>query len=330
MIRAGGEAPLPPKECETLFLRLSSADLPERDRIEAFREIFGRTILKIEMDPLEQQSLDVDMTLRGLDGFGMASGRLSPMRNWHTAGLADNDDLVLVALEAGRGVVEQCGREATIHGGEAVLTANGEPGIFTGHSETSLINFRLNRTLLASRVQDVDAALARAIPRETATLRLLVNYSGVLIDGDALATPELRRAVVDHMHDLAALTLGGTRDAREIAGRRGVRAARLRAIKGDIRGAVGSRDLSVSAVAQRHGVSPRYVQMLFEREGTTFSEFVLAKRLSRAHRMLIDPRYLHIRVSEIAYSAGFSDLSYFNRTFRLRFGMTPSDARGAK
>jgi AraC-like DNA-binding protein len=45
--------------------------------------------------------------------------------------------------------------------------------------------------------------------------------------------------------------------------------------------------------------------------------------------MLADPARLGLKVSEIAYSVGFADLSYFNRTFRLRFGMTPSDARGA-
>jgi AraC-like DNA-binding protein len=161
-------------------------------------------------------------------------------------------------------------------------------------------------------------------------LRLLVNYAGILADSDAMATPELRHAVVDHVHDLAAMVLGCSHDAREIAKRRGVRAARLRALKADVRNTVHAQDLSIAAVAKRHGVSPRYVQMLFDLDGTTFSEFVLSERLSRAHRLLVDPRYLHLKVSEIAYSAGFSDLSYFNRTFRLRFGDTPSGVRAGR
>jgi AraC-like DNA-binding protein len=32
-------------------------------------------------------------------------------------------------------------------------------------------------------------------------------------------------------------------------------------------------------------------------------------------------------VSDIAYLAGFNDVSYFHRAFRRRFGMTPSDLR---
>jgi len=40
--------------------------------------------------------------------------------------------------------------------------------------------------------------------------------------------------------------------------------------------------LSVGAVARRHRVTARYVQKLFEREGTTFSEYVLGQRLACA------------------------------------------------
>jgi AraC-like DNA-binding protein len=316
-------------EYDLQSLRVSSADLPDPGRVEAFREIFGRTILRIEMEPLPGHALDVDMTLRGLPGFGIAAGTLSPMRNRHVAALADNDDLVLVALQSGAGHVAQCGREATINCGQAILTANGEAGTFTGHTETRLINFRLSRKLLAPLLEDSSAALIRPIAADTAALRLLVSYAGILNESEALATPELRRAVVNHMHDLAALALGGTRDATEAAGPRGVRAARLRAIKADVRASFGSRELSVSTVSTRHGVTPRYVQMLFEGEGTTFSEFVLAERLARAHRMLTNPRYLHLKVSEIAYITGFSELSYFNRAFRRRFGDTPSGVRPA-
>jgi AraC-like DNA-binding protein len=32
-------------------------------------------------------------------------------------------------------------------------------------------------------------------------------------------------------------------------------------------------------------------------------------------------------ISAIAYDVGFRDLSYFNRTFRRRYGTTPTDAR---
>jgi AraC-like DNA-binding protein len=123
--------------------------------------------------------------------------------------------------------------------------------------------------------------------------------------------------------------LGPTRDAAETANGRGVRAARLRAIKTDILNGLNLHELSLTGVAAHHGVTARYVQMLFESEGTTFSRFVLDQRLARAHRMLSDPWLAERTISTIAYEAGFGDLSYFNRAFRRRYGESPSDVRSS-
>jgi AraC-like DNA-binding protein len=79
----------------------------------------------------------------------------------------------------------------------------------------------------------------------------------------------------------------------------------------------------------RHRIKPRWVQRLFESEGTTFTEYVLAQRLVRAHRLLTDPLYANQKVSTIALDIGFGDLSYFNRAFRQRYGTTPSELRPA-
>jgi AraC-like DNA-binding protein len=85
--------------------------------------------------------------------------------------------------------------------------------------------------------------------------------------------------------------------------------------------------LSVTKVAASQGVTPRYVQMLFEGEGTTFSAFVLGERLAFAHRILSDPRYSGRPIGTIALDAGFGDLSYFNRIFRRTYSGTPTDIR---
>src|SRR4029077_4982930 len=94
------------------------------------------------------------------------------------------------------------------------------------------------------------------------------------------------RLAVSHVYDLAALASGAVRDAAEIAKGRGLRAARLYAIKADISKKPAGAGLSVNAVAMRQRVSSRYIQMLFEQEGTTFSQYVIRQRLARAYRLL--------------------------------------------
>jgi AraC-like DNA-binding protein len=140
---------------------------------------------------------------------------------------------------------------------------------------------------------------------------------------------ELRRLVTTHVHDLVVLTLGGMREAAELACGRGLRAARLSAVKADIANRLANEGLTVTDIASRQGVTPRYVQMLFEAEGTTFSEYTREKRLARAHRMLNDPALSDQTISAIALDAGFGNLSYFNRVFRRSYGVTPSDVRAA-
>ena len=67
--------------------------------------------------------------------------------------------------------------------------------------------------------------------------------------------------------------------------------------------------------------------MLFEQDGTTFSEYLGLQRLALAHRLLGDPGNDRRKISDIALAAGFGNVSYFNRAFRRLFGATPSDIR---
>jgi AraC-like DNA-binding protein len=108
-----------------------------------------------------------------------------------------------------------------------------------------------------------------------------------------------------------------------------VRGARLSAIKADIAGSIERGDVSAAALAARHRVSPRYIQKLFQGEGTTLSRFVLGQRLQRVYRVLTDPRSAGSTIGAMAFDAGFSDLSTFNHAFRAHFGATPSDMRAA-
>jgi AraC-like DNA-binding protein len=123
------------------------------------------------------------------------------------------------------------------------------------------------------------------------------------------------------------MAIGATEEGADAARQNRVRAALLHGVKAEIIDHLGNPDLSVAFVAQRQHLTPRHVHRLFERDGMTFSQFVLGERLARAYRMLADPAHCFLTVTAIAYACGFGDLSYFNRSFRRRYDATPSDVR---
>jgi transcriptional regulator GlxA family with amidase domain len=183
------------------------------------------------------------------------------------------------------------------------------------------------RDAIALLLGRLDETPIHLIPHRTEALNLLVTYASAIAEALPLATPELQRLAVSHVHDLIAATIRATRDGKAIAEGRGIAAARLQAIMADISSNLGDGDLEVAEIARRHRVTPRYIHKLFESEGATFSAFVLRQRLSRAHRILSDPRFADRNISSVAFDVGFGDLSYFNRTFRRRYAATPTDIR---
>ena len=62
--------------------------------------------------------------------------------------------------------------------------------------------------------------------------------------------------------------------------------------------------------------------------GASFTTRLTELRLRKAADLLTRAGGGGGRISDIAFDCGFNDLSYFNRCFRRRFGLTPSAARG--
>jgi AraC-like DNA-binding protein len=86
-------------------------------------------------------------------------------------------------------------------------------------------------------------------------------------------------------------------------------------------------DLSAERIAATCRLSVRHINRLFAREGTSLMHYVWERRLACCRRDLIDPAMRPRPISDIAFSAGFKELSHFNRAYRERYGCTPSEAR---
>jgi AraC-like DNA-binding protein len=308
-------------------LRFSTDALPPRDRLAIWREVFGRYVAMVQLDPVGDGVFSQTATLRELPGLALGSFSTTGYQGLRTRNLiADgNDNLILVINVAGRSQFSQLGREAVVDSHEGILLANAEHGGATYPDASRHLTISVPRRSMVHVVSDPEAIACQPLPRSD-VLRLLISYIQST-DNLSLDSPGLAQAFATHVQDLMALAIGATSYGEEVARGRGLRAARLAAIKLDIGRSLGRNDLSIGTLALRHGVTTRYVQKLFERDGATFTEYVIERRLLEAMRMLTDPRFADHSIGEVALKAGFGDLPYFTRSFRRRFGMTPSDAR---
>ena len=209
---------------------VSTSDLPERNRLAMWREIYGRGITNVDIEPIGDGPFHAEVTFNLLPGVSIAAGSRSPAHYRVPPALVGrgNDIIALSVLLSGAASSTQFGEELISGIGSASVLTPSAPSTSTLLTDGSFITLALSRPLLAALAPD--QAFGRPIPSSSPALRLLIRYLEVVRAGDELTNPAIGRVVSDHIIDLAALALGARGDRAEIARLRGAKAARLSAI----------------------------------------------------------------------------------------------------
>lgn len=83
-------------------------------------------------------------------------------------------------------------------------------------------------------------------------------------------------------------------------------------------------DMSLGWLARRINISERQLQRDFLDKGTSFVRLLRQKRLRLVAELLRGSGGA-CSITDIAFGAGFNDISNFNRSFKSRYGCAPSD-----
>ncbi len=76
-------------------------------------------------------------------------------------------------------------------------------------------------------------------------------------------------------------------------------------------------------VAEKFGISIRYLHKLFAASGVTFGSYVAMRRLDHVRSELMSGAGTPESIAALAFKWGFQDISTFNKAFRKRFGCAP-------
>jgi AraC-like DNA-binding protein len=301
---------------------------PGLQGFDAWRDAFALKVARVDVTARDRSSFRADIRVRPLPGVTLAQNWLDPCSLMRTPELVrDDDDTValMICLE-GRADIGFGDDTTVLLPGQAILMPHHRLGGATWQSASRTYTLRMERDVARRIAPSIEAALLRTTAPGDAAFAILSAYCAQLMTL-AGALPEATATLAGaQIEELTAHLLGHSK-ALEHAGGSGLRAARLAVIKDDIARNLDRRDLSAAMLAMGHRLTERQFQRLFESEGTTFTEYVLAQRLARVRRLLSDPRRAHDKISALASEAGFHDLSHFNRAFRRRYGDTPSGVR---
>ena len=302
--------------------------LDDRQRFLRFAELFEHFSNTGELDPASDVPFRAAMNSIhvGTTMLGRCDGTFTTVRREMRQVIETNDDRYCLVRNTGirPSTTTHRGREFTLRPGSIALLKLDEPFFAAdGSNSKKFTNVHFPTETLRAMVPGVETMVGRELPPGGA-LSMAMDYSDLLLQHPE-AVNEAGMAIAAHLLDLAAIGLGTRADLALEAQRGGLRAVRLKAVLTILQRHFSEPDFSAQKLAAEAGLSERYVNELLYEAGASFTSRLNELRMRKAADLLARKEG---RISDIAFECGFNDLSYFNRCFRRRFGLTPTAARG--
>ncbi len=233
----------------------------------------------------------------------------------------------LVVLLAGQAALESEGVERAMAVGDIAYGPTGQAASLVLESRCRLMFVKTPRVALDHRLV---AVRGLKIGRLDASAGVAQIFSGLLrATADVLEqiTVDQLRPVELALTEFLAASLAETADAAAFGA--GGHSPHLHRICQSIETLLPNPDLSLRKLADKNGVSPRYIQKLFASAQDTFGHYLRVRRLERCRMDLASPMCARLSISEICFRWGFNESAHFSRAFRNQYGQSPREYRRA-
>lgn len=300
--------------------------VPLNDQERAWREALASIGLSCRIvSPTALRSGDVTVRTPP-SGTRLALLRASAQKIT-SVGQAPSATVAIIFHEAGRGRVSAGSRTCEFADGDLSVCDLGAAWSMDLRDDFELLVVEIPRERFFGRLGrhriELPAVLGATVAAAAAR-PVMRTLAANIAAGDIADFTSLEIAVVELV---ASALLGEAKAHGEVVTQ--VQAGHLRRVYAAIESRLAEPDLSMADIARQEHVSQRYLQKLFERQKTTFSNHLRQRRLDRCRLDLIDPNHADESISEIAFRWGFRDQATFSRAFSAAFGRTPRETRKA-
>ena len=309
------------------------SSLPPSEQFDAWHDAVSKAFVPLDATSRTEGVFGgtlANRTVGAVQISDVAGGAVDVYRSAQAIRRFDPGYLKLGMQLRGYGLVTQDGREAPLTPGDFALYDTRRPYQLGFNSEFRMLVVMFPRELLNLRSDDLAKVTARRVSGCRGVGGLVSPFLNKLANelrSEQIApTFELSSAVLDLLAAAFSDQFGCESPIRPETRHH----ALILQIKAFIDGRLDDPELTTATIAAAHYISPRYLQKLFEADGSTVTDWIRRRRLDHCKRELLDPRNAAESISKIAARWGLLDSSHFSRLFRATYGMSPREFRSEK
>ena len=316
--------PVPPEVISATTVHVAGPQ-----KFDFWHDVVCRTVVDLECVPAGDTPFEASVDGVRLSGLNVArieatAHRVSRLPS--AIGRSVADALIFNFVLSGQAHADQDGHSVLLSPGDGAVCDAERPYTLRFDEPFKILTVKVPRTSLVHGTGSIHRVTASSLSQAGQLCPIVFAYLAGLCE----RAPSLGAASAEKVAANFIELLGATLD-EAIANKpyplSECRAAALMRVRDYVERNLGDGELEPAAVASALKLSPRYINKLFEAEGTSLVRHIWHRRLERAAADLRNPALQAVGISVIAMNHGFNDLSHFSRVFRERYGMPPRGYR---
>lgn len=303
---------------------ISTRNATDVDSTEFWLRSVGQLLINVECNDRDGSSMQASLQHKDFQLFrasSISANQHAVTRTAHAIRSDDRDPVFVCLMKKGSGFTHQ-GVDCVMHGsGDILLYDTTQPYGHGFPGDMAMTVLDIPRKVFESEVGDWQYKKLLKIDNNDGLAGWCAQAIHRAFDSEEL--PREQRAA--QILELLSTALRINHD--ELSTTRSSLGSLWRA-KTYIREHLADEELNAESISRAIGLSTRQLSRIFELDGISITRHIWSSRLEQCRMDLQNYDLRHLAVSDVAFRWGFNHLAHFSRSYRDRFGETPSMTRG--